>query len=174
MLACYRKIHRFGFGEGEPLMLEAGRTVTTVRLGPATAGLAICYDLRFPELFRALLTQGAELFVVPAAWPAARRTDWELLGRARALENQAFVVQCNTVGEQGGLAMGGASRIVDPYGRVIAAGGDGEQVITAEIDLGVAAAFRREFPALNDRRIPVGDDVHSSATAFAGASAARD
>ncbi|MFN3004337.1 carbon-nitrogen family hydrolase [Mycolicibacterium wolinskyi] len=155
MLAFYRKIHRFGFGEGEPLLLEAGESLTTVRLGEATAGLATCYDLRFPELFRALVVDGAELFVVPAAWPAVRRADWEMLGQARALENQAFVIQCNTAGEHGGLAMGGSSRIVDPYSRVTASVGDGEQVLIAEIDLDLATEFRRQFPVLDDRRISV-------------------
>ena len=105
LLATYRKVHRFGFGEGEPQLLEAGEDVVTVDVPRPTAagddvrlGLATCYDLRFPELFRRLLDAGAQVVVVPAAWPAARVAHWTLLGRARAIEDQVFVVACNTAG----------------------------------------------------------------------------
>lgn len=152
-VASYRKIHRFGFGEGEPLLLEPGATPTTVALPQGTAGLAICYDLRFPELFRSLVDQGAEFFVVPASWPAARVVHWELLGRARALENQAFMIQCNSVGIQAGLRMGGRSQIVDPQGSVIAQAGDDDEILTVDIDITEVADFRAAFPVLDDRRL---------------------
>lgn len=155
-LAGYRKIHRFGFGEGEPQLLEPGAAPATVALPQGTAGLATCYDLRFPELFRRLVDQGAELFIVPAAWPAARVEHWELLGRARALENQAFMIQCNTAGAHGGLRMGGRSQIVDPQGQVIAQAGEDETALTVDIDLAEALEFRRAFPVLADRRLPAG------------------
>ena len=79
-------------------------------------GLSTCYDLRFPELYRQQLDAGAEVFVVPAAWPAARVAHWTLLGRARAVEDQAFVVQCNTAGTHAGTEMGGRSQVVAPDG----------------------------------------------------------
>lgn len=157
VLATYRKIHRFGFGDGEPLVLEPGdepRTVTIERPGAAVrAGLATCYDLRFPELFRQLLDAGAQLFLVPAAWPAARVEHWTLLGRARAIENQAFVVQCNTAGRHSGLQMGGCSQIVSPTGEVLARAGTQEQVLVAGIDLRDVEAYRQAFPVLPDRRL---------------------
>ncbi|MGV0743948.1 carbon-nitrogen family hydrolase [Mycolicibacterium sp. XJ870] len=152
LLATYRKVHRFGFGEGEPQLLEAGTALTTVDLPHGRIGLATCYDLRFPELFRALVDRGVSLFVVTAAWPAPRRDHWELLGRARALENQAFVVQCNTAGAHGGLQMAGHSQVVDPYGRIIAQAADTADTFTVDIDLAVAQQFRDEFPVLADRR----------------------
>lgn len=151
--ATYRKIHRFGFGEGEPLLLEAGITPTILEACGMTTGLAICYDLRFPEHFRNLVSQGAETFLIPASWPAARREHWQLLGRARALENQAYVVQVNTVGTHGGIEMGGHSQVVDPTGTVIAEAGDGEEVLSVELDLAMLRSFRREFPVLDDRRV---------------------
>lgn len=158
--ATYRKRHRFG--DGEKLLLGAGNGPAVVPLAirgqrVATMGLATCYDLRFPELFRELVDQRCDLFVVPAAWPAARAEHWQVLGRARAIENQAFVVQCNTGGSHSGIAMGGRSQVVDPSGTVIALAGDGtsedsgDLVITVEIDMDAVTLLRREFPALSDR-----------------------
>src|SRR3954451_6119749 len=97
-VAGYRKIHRFGFGNGEPVLLEAGDelVVRTLEVGGRLTGvgLATCYDLRFPELFRGLLDGGAEIVLVPAAWPAPRVEAWSLLGRARAIEVQVVMAQC--------------------------------------------------------------------------------
>jgi predicted amidohydrolase len=154
----YRKVHRFGFGEGEPVLLEAGEEIVTSELtdrrgGVATLGLATCYDLRFPELFRALLDAGSEVFVVPAAWPLARVEHWQLLGRARALENQCFVIQCNTAGTHSGVAMGGNSQVVGPDGTVLARAGAGEEVLSVTVDLAELENFRRSFPVLRDRRL---------------------
>jgi predicted amidohydrolase len=162
LLATYRKIHRFGFGQGEPVLLEAGRDLVTVDLprpvsAPESAGvptgLATCYDIRFPELFRGLLDAGAQLFVVPAAWPAARVEHWRLLGRARALENQCFLVQCNTAGTHAGVEMGGYSQVVDPWGVVVAEAGTGEEVLSVDIDIDSVAKVREAFPVLADRRL---------------------
>jgi predicted amidohydrolase len=158
-LAMYRKIHRFGFGSGEPKLMEAGEEVVVVDLPLATGGavrtgLSTCYDLRFPELYRRQLEDGAELFVVPAAWPAARVGHWRLLGRARAIENQCVVVQGNTVGTHGGHTMGGYSQVVAATGEVLAEGsGTDEEVLSVEVDLGVTAEYRRSFPVLGDRRL---------------------
>jgi len=151
--ATYRKIHRFGFGYGEPTLMDAGADLVTVPLGDTTVGLATCYDLRFPELFRRLLDGGSEVFVVPAAWPAARVGHWRLLGQARAIENQCFVVQANTAGTHARTPMGGYSQIVAPTGEVLAEAGEEEAVITADLDLTALREYRVQFPVLQDRRL---------------------
>jgi predicted amidohydrolase len=159
VLASYRKIHRFGFGQGEPVLMEPGTDIVTVDLplgdagAAVTTGLATCYDLRFPELFRRLLDAGAELVLVPAAWPAARVEAWTLLGRARAIEDQLIMVQCNTGGTHGGLAMGGHSQVVDATGRVLAEAGTGEEVLVVDLDTAAVDTWRAEFPVLADRRL---------------------
>ena len=157
--ATYRKVHRFGFGDGEPVLLEAGDDVVTTPLSNASGermariGLATCYDLRFPEMFRSLLDAGSDLFVVPAAWPAARVEHWQLLGRARALENQCFLIQCNTAGVHSGVPMGGSSQVVSPTGAVLAQAGGGEEILSVVIDLREVEEYRRSFPVLADRRL---------------------
>ena len=170
VIASYRKIHRFGFGSGEPKLMEAGDEVVVTGIslrdgGSVTAGLSTCYDLRFPELYRRQVAAGAELFVIPAAWPAARVAHWTLLGRARAVENQAVVVQCNTAGSHGGYEMGGHSQVVSATGAVLAeaggderrSGGDGgravECVLSVDVDLAVITEYREAFPVLGDRRL---------------------
>ncbi len=157
-LAVYRKIHRFGFGSGEPVLMEAGDEVVTVAVpagsGSVTVGLSTCYDLRFPELYRRLLDAGSQLFVVPAAWPLARVEHWRLLGRARAVENQCVMVQCNTGGTHAGTTMGGRSQVVLPIGEVVAEAPDnGEHVLSIDVDLTVVDASRDAFPVLRDRRL---------------------
>ena len=92
LAAVYRKIHRFGFDKGEAVLMGAGRHPVTVRLPGTTLGVATCYDLRFPELFRGLVDAGAEILVIPAGWPERRRSHWTLLAQPRAVANQAFVL----------------------------------------------------------------------------------
>jgi predicted amidohydrolase len=151
LAAAYRKIHRFGFDKGEAVLMGAGRDAVTVRLPGTTLGLATCYDLRFPELFRALVDAGAETLVVPAGWPERRRSHWTLLARARAVENQAFVLACGTAGTHAGVPQAGHSIVVDPWGEVLAEAGPGEQVLTVDLDPGRVAVTRDQFPALKDR-----------------------
>ena len=127
-----------GFGGGEPKLMEAGGEVVVTDL-PAPAdglriGLSTCYDLRFPELYRAQLDRGAEVFVIPSAWPMARVEHWRLLLRARAVEDQCFVVAANTAGTHAGVEMGGHSAVVDPSGSVLAEAGPGEETLSVEID----------------------------------------
>lgn len=158
LVATYRKIHRFGFGEGEPKLLDAGDDLVVLDVPTAggdhvTVGLSTCYDLRFPELYRRLLDAGAEVFVVPAAWPMPRVGHWTLLGQARAVENQAAVIACNTAGTHARHEMGGHSQVVDATGAVLAAAGADEQVLSVEIDLSTIAAWRETFPVLTDRRL---------------------
>jgi len=141
------------------VLMEAGTEVVTVDLPlapggvPVPVGLATCYDLRFPEQFRRLLDAGARAVLMPAAWPAPRVEAWTLLGRARAIENQLVLVQCNTGGTHGGLAMGGHSQVVDATGRVLAEAGTGEEVLVVDVDLAAVDAWRAEFPVLADRRL---------------------
>ncbi len=158
-LAVYRKIHRFGFGAGEPKLMEAGSEVVVTEIpsgtgGSVTVGLSTCYDLRFPELYRRQVEAGAEVFLVPAAWPAARVAHWTLLGRARAVENQCVVVQCNTAGTHAGYEMGGRSQVVSASGEVLAeATGAEQEVLSVEVDLAATTAYREAFPVLADRRL---------------------
>jgi predicted amidohydrolase len=159
LLASYRKIHRFGFGIGEPRLMEAGERVVTVPLpdgagGTVTAGLSTCYDLRFPELYRAQLDAGAKVFVIPAAWPRARVAHWTLLAHARAIENQCVVIAVNTAGTHAGHEMGGHSQVVMPTGEAVAVAGLEEQVLSVEVDLGEVDRWRAAFPVLADRRLP--------------------
>jgi len=163
LAATYRKIHRFGFGQGEPLLMEAGDALSLVDVpdsspgaGVARVALSTCYDLRFPELYRAQLDAGATLFAIPAAWPAARVRHWTLLARARAIENQCVVVACNTAGTHAGVEMGGHSQVVLPTGDVVAVAGGDEQVLSVEVDMRVVGDYRTSFPVLRDRRLPLG------------------
>lgn len=153
IVARYRKIHTFGYQSEERRLLAPGVDVTAAKASWGVVGLSICYDLRFPELYRRLIDLGAEMFLVSAAWPAARVEAWRLLCRTRALENMSFLVACNGAGTSGGVALGGHSLVVDPWGKVVAEAGDGEQVLTCEIDLELARSARREFPALADRAL---------------------
>lgn len=159
-LATYRKVHRFGFGSGEPVLLEAGTDIVAVDVPrPATGGadvrlgLATCYDLRFPEMFRRLLDVGAAVVVVPAAWPLARVAHWSLLASARAIENQTFVVACNTAGTHSGHRMGGRSAVIDASGTLLAQADDDEEVLSVDLDVEGLSAVREAFPVLADRRL---------------------
>jgi predicted amidohydrolase len=147
--ASYRKIHLFGFGEGEPKLMTPGDTLVVYD----GLGLATCYDLRFPELFRGLLGAGAEVVLMPAAWPAKRVAHWRLLAQARAVEDQVFVVACNTGGTHAGVPMGGGSIVVDPWGSVLAEAGTGEEVLVVDVDRDLVGRTRASFPVLADRRL---------------------
>jgi len=165
LAATYRKIHRFGFGQGEPVLMNAGQALSLVDVPQSgstgdvrRAALSTCYDLRFPELYRAQLDAGATLFVIPAAWPAARVRHWTLLAHARAIENQCVVVACNTAGTHAGVEMGGHSQVVLPTGDVAAMAGSNEQILSVDLDMNVVADYRATFPVLQDRRLPLARD----------------
>jgi predicted amidohydrolase len=149
LLHTYRKVHLFGYGSREQELLTPGSAVA----GHGALALSTCYDLRFPELFRAQVDGGSQLFLVAAAWPLARLAHWQLLLRSRALENQSYLLACNAAGHQGAVALAGRSAVVDPWGEVLAEAGDRAEVLTAEIDEDLPARARREFPALADRRL---------------------
>ncbi len=176
--AVYRKLHMFdvtidgrAYREsdielpGEEIVLSevssgvpAAGTSTVSGAAPAAAGvqlgLAVCYDLRFPEIFRILAVRGARVFALPSAFTLPTTRDhWEVLVRARAIENQAFVIAANQVGPHpGGTRSGGRSMIVDPWGVVLAQAPDGEHHILAELDLARQSEIRAQLPVLAQRR----------------------
>jgi predicted amidohydrolase len=145
--AAYRKIHLFPpFKEDD--FLDAGKHLCLADVGGLKIGLAICFDLRFPELFRKLALKGAELLLVSGQWPVERLDHWRVLVRARAIENQIWVAACNTHGKTGKTHFAGHSMIVDPAGAIVAEAGDGEELVTAEIDPGRVAAERARIDYL--------------------------
>ncbi len=149
--ATYRKIHLFGYGSSEQRLLKRGTQPTVVQTDLGRFGLATCYDLRFPELFRRMVDQGAQAFLIVSAWPYPRLPHWQALNQVRAFENQCFLVSCNCAGLNQGTRLCGHSMVVDPWGVVIAGAGDREAVVRARIDLSLVDHFRAEFPALKDR-----------------------
>ncbi|HYF95418.1 MAG TPA: carbon-nitrogen family hydrolase [Symbiobacteriaceae bacterium] len=147
----YRKIHLFGYGSKEQQLLTRGESPVVLKTKIGSFGLCTCYDLRFPELFRRMVDQGAEAFLITSAWPYPRLHHWEVLTAARAIENQSYLVACNAAGMNGGARLLGHSRIVDPWGITLAGAGDHETVLRGEMDLSRVAQIRGEFPALHDR-----------------------
>jgi deaminated glutathione amidase len=161
--AVYRKLHMFdvqvaGRSYRESELEDPGDEIVLSQTADGLQlGLSICYDLRFPELYRILAVRGALAFPLPAAFTLATTRDhWEVLIRARAIENQAFVIAANQIGEHpGGNRSGGRSMIVDPWGTVLAQAPDGEGHIVAELDLDRLAEIRAQLPALANRRAEV-------------------
>jgi omega-amidase len=151
LLARYAKIHLFSPG-GEPDVIEPGTEIVSFRWQECVVTPFICYDLRFPEIFRAAIRCGTDVFAVIANWPAQRETHWVRLLQARAIENQAYVVGVNRCGADPAHAYSGRSLIIDPQGRAIAELGGEEGVISAEIDMAALEQWRQEFPALRDMR----------------------
>ena len=149
VVATYRKIHVFGYG-GEAELMSAGDELVVVDTPLGPTGLATCYDTRFPEQFRALAEQGAQAFLITSGWPTKRIEAWDVLVQARAIEDQAWVIACNQVGMQKGVALGGHSAVVDPIGEVVARAGAEETTLHATIDPEAVATWRQEFPALQD------------------------
>jgi omega-amidase len=154
LAASYHKVHLWG-PLGEPEHMTAGGTLPVFALPWGQTALAICYDLRFPELWRRHADGGAVLVLIPAAWPSRRIEHWRLLLRARAVENQFFVAGCNRAGggsDAGQDRFGGYSLISDPWGRVLVEGGPEPELLSASLDLDEVARARRHFPFLEDRR----------------------
>lgn len=153
LAGIYRKVHLFGFNGGETTVMSSGDDAVVLDCPLGRTGLVTCYDLRFPELFRALVDRGAEVFVMPAGWPERRVSHWQVLARARAIENQAYVLACNESGTHGGVPIAGGSLVIDPQGEVLAEAGPGEEILSVGIDPDRVAAWRGAFPALEDRRM---------------------
>ncbi len=152
LLAAYRKIHPFSYGE-EHQHYSGGADCPVFEIDDIPCGLQICYDLRFPEPFRALAAKGAEVVFIPANWPVRRIAAWSTLLAARAIENQMAVCGVNRVGRDAlGLDYPGRSALHDAFGETVAAGGDKEGLVVGDLDLAALRAWRERFPALKDRR----------------------
>ena len=150
----YGKAHLFGMFEEEKFFAP-GNNFDVFDLDGVCCGSTICYDLRFPEFYRYLALQGAQLIVCPAEWPSRRGDGFDLLSRARAFENHVYVAAVNCVGSFKGDPFYGHSRIIDPMSRIIAEGGSGEEIIYAEIDLGMVGKIRSTLNALADVRFSI-------------------
>lgn len=150
ILTDYRKIHPFTFGT-EPLHYEGGDSLSFCQVGEWTVAPFICYDLRFPEIFQ-LASGRAELIVVPSNWPEDRVEQFQILLRARAVENQCYVAGINRVGQARTLSYSGDSLILDPFGKELAHGGREEELVVADLDLAALRQYRQAFPAKSDRK----------------------
>lgn len=150
-LGIYRKVHPFSYGR-EAEHYSGGDTIVIRDCDGAAVCPLICYDLRFPELWRAATVAGAEVFTIGASWPDARQAHWRALLVARAIENQAFVVAVNRVGSDPRLHYAGGSMIVSPTGEILDEAGGSPQVLVADLDMAALRAWRAEFPALRDVR----------------------
>lgn len=152
MMGVYRKIHLFRLFEEDKYLAE-GNAPLVMDLPWGPTGLTICYDLRFPELYRAYAVDDqAKMIFVSAEWPLIRLEHWRALIIARAIENQCFIVATNACGETGGTVFAGHSMIVDPWGKVVVEAGEGEQLLTVDIDLDEVDTVRAQIPVFEDRR----------------------
>lgn len=147
----YTKLHPFSFA-GETDHYQPGDQLVSFDWAGFTAAPLICYDLRFPEAFRAAVRRGVNLFIVIANWPAARANHWAALLTARAIENQAWVLGVNRSGMDQKLAYPGRSMLIDPRGSIIAEAGEGECILTGKPSLEALLEYRHGFPALADMR----------------------
>jgi predicted amidohydrolase len=151
LLGSYRKMHLFRLMQ-EHTYLTPGTHATLCQTEWGATGLGICYDLRFPELFRTMALAGAQLFVVPAQWPVKRVEAWLLLARARAAENELIVAACNRVGNDGDVSFPGRSIVADPWGNTVVEGDNQERLLIARVDLREIEKTRRYLTVYKDRR----------------------
>ena len=150
MLGVYRKIHLFRLMQ-EDKYLQGGSSPLVLDLPWGKTALAICYDLRFPELFRRYALEGARVVVIPAEWPLERIDHWRALMVARAIENQCYMVAVNAAGQTGDTVFGGHSMIVDPWGKVVVEAGESPALLTVEIEMDLVGEVRRRIPVFEDR-----------------------
>ncbi len=151
LLAAYDKIHLFNV-MAEGAHLAAGNTPISFDAVWGHTALAICYDLRFPELFRLYTQRGARLLIIPAAWPTARIAHWRTLVQARAIENQCFVIAVNRVGHDATTSFGGHSLVVDAWGQIVVEGDDHAALLFATLDLDLVDDVRERISSWPDRR----------------------
>jgi len=150
LAGAYRKVHLFRLMQEQRYLTPGDRAVVcSTPWGPV--GLAVCYDIRFPEPFRAMALAGAILFLVPAQWPQRRIDAWTLLARARAVENELFVATCNRVGAEGDVRFPGRSAVVDPWGHALVEGDENEGLLVARADLWELRKARRYLTVFEDR-----------------------
>lgn len=151
LIGSYRKLHMFSM-MGEDRFLAAGDRTLVLPTSVGRIGVAICYDLRFPELFRKMALEGAEIICLPAEWPKPRQDHWRTLLRARAMENQLFMVATNCCGIQGTLDFFGMSLLLSPRGEVLAEGGEVEIELMATFDYQEMVDYRAQIRCYKDRR----------------------
>jgi omega-amidase len=151
VIGCYRKLHMFST-MGEDRFLSPGDRTLVISTSLGRLGVAICYDLRFPELFRKMALEGAEIICLPAEWPKPRQEHWRTLLRARAMENQLFVVAANCCGKQGKLDFFGMSLLLSARGNVLAEAGEDDIELVAEFDAREMAEYREQIHCFHDRR----------------------
>jgi predicted amidohydrolase len=152
ILTTYRKIHPFSYAK-EDLFFGKGKEIVVTKVKGIKIGLSICYDLRFPELYRLYAKEKVHLIVDIANWPDTRIEHWRALLKARSIENQCYVVGVNRVGDDPKLHYNGVSSVFDPMGKEIVAVENEEKVIVAEIDKSVVDDVRKKLPFLNDMRL---------------------
>ena len=150
-IVSYDKTHLFT-PMGEHHYFAAGQHLCRFRLDGVSCGLIICYDVRFPELTRSLTVPGLDILFVVSQWPGVRTFHLRSLTTARAIENQMFVVCCNSCGTADTTVYGGNSAIIDPWGNTVALAGESEQILTAQCDLGILEEIRSTIPVFRDRR----------------------
>ncbi len=151
LVAEYDKTHLFTPMD-EHRFFSFGKNLVTFELDGHRCGIVICYDIRFCELIRSLALKGIDMLFMVSQWPLARKEHLVTLTRARATENQMFVVCCNSCGKTPDTVFGGHSRIIDPWGNVLSAAGDVQEVITADCDFGIIKDIRNSINVFNDRR----------------------
>ncbi len=151
ILGSYRKIHLFAFNSREKQLLSPGDQISVVPTALGTFGMATCFDLRFPELFRRMVKQGVEVFLICSAWPYPRLEHWQIFNRARAIENQCALISANSVGPNREATLVGHSLIVDAWGTVMAGGGDEEVILRTQVSRDKILDARKRFPGLAGR-----------------------
>lgn len=151
IVGSYRKLHLFSTMQ-EDRFFTAGKSSLVAETSIGKLGIAICYDLRFPELFRKLALEGAEIICVPAEWPKPRQEHWQTLLRARAIENQLFVIAANCCGVQGKLDFFGLSQLISPLGNILALAEETDIELLAEFDFAEMEQYRKHIDTLGDRR----------------------
>lgn len=160
ILAEYRKVHLFRGGDADETgVFVPGRKLVAFDYEGVRFGMSVCYDLRFPELFRALALAGCHCLLLSSAWPRARIGVWQPLCVARAVENQCFLLGANRVGEQGAFSFGGRSLFVTPTGEAAVADGHDETLVPGDVDPQEVRAMRRAIPSLDHRRPEVYSEV---------------
>lgn len=152
VLGKYRKIHLFGYNSLETQILTPGSSISVVDTPFGKIGMATCFDLRFPELFRAMVDRGVQYFLVCSAWPYPRIEAWIMLNRVRALENQAYLISSNSCGINGQSQFAGHSMVVDPWGTILAGAGDDEMTVYCQVQPDRIEQARSTFPGLAGRR----------------------
>jgi len=153
-VGSYRKLHLFSTMR-EDEFLGAGDKALVAETSVGKLGITICYDLRFPELFRKLALEGAEIICIPAEWPKPRQEHWKTLLRARAIENQLFVVAANCCGLQGKFDFFGLSQLISPLGNILQMAGETETELIADFDFAEMEKYRAQIKTLQDRRADI-------------------